>query len=76
MLFICYFFTTLRQAFAKHNHPIPAAGAAAAFPIPDGWRGGMDVARRVGQRWGRGGTEPGWHRDGESPRQGSGDRAD
>lgn len=82
MLFICYFFPPLQQAFAKHKHPILAAGAEAAFSIPAGWRGGMDVARRTlgwdsdgaGVAWARGVTELGWH--GESLRWGSRDRAD
>lgn len=55
MLFICYFFPLLQPVFAKHKQPTAAAGAEATFSIPNGCRGGMDVARRaVG--WGSDGT--------------------
>lgn len=48
MLFLCYFFTPLQQAFAKHKQPILAVGTEAAFCIPDGWRGGVAAAEEKG----------------------------
>lgn len=72
MLFICYFFPPPQQAFAKNKHPILAAGTEAAFSIPAGCRGGMDVVRRAvgwgsdgaGVIWDRGGTGLGRSCDG------------